>query len=250
MLSPTVSLITDLGAVGIIGYAVSWTKRYFDQRRIVLMAVLGALIFAFQMVNFPVGPGTSGHFMGAALAGVMLGPWVASILMTAILAIQAFVFHDGGIVTLGANILNIAVLAPFVGYALYRAIVRFGDSRAVKLGAAFVAGWLATIIAALAAALELWMSGHANFALVMGSMGLWHAIIGVVEGIITAAFVGYLLAVRPDLVDSTQTTEAGTMRGVLITLSVITVAILALSLISSKRPDGLEYVWRFVLGQR
>jgi cobalt/nickel transport system permease protein len=248
MLSPTVSLVTNLCSVGVIGYGVSWIKTHFDQRRIVLMAVLGALIFAFQMLNFPVAVGTSGHFMGSALAAIMLGPWVASILMTAVLAIQAFVLHDGGIIALGANVLNIAIIGPFVGYALYRVVVRIADTRTMRLTGAFLAGWAATVTPALGAALQLWLSGKANFGIVMGSMGFWHAVIGIAEGIITAAFIGYLLAVRPDLVDSDKPVERGTMRGVLVTLCVVTVVILALTVFSSALPDGLEYVWEHVLG--
>ncbi|MCL2818397.1 MAG: energy-coupling factor ABC transporter permease [Actinomycetia bacterium] len=248
MLSPTVSLVTTICSAGVIGYAVSWVKRFFDQRRIVLMAVLGALIFAFQMLNFPVGPGTSGHFMGSALAAIMLGPWVASVLMTAILAIQAFLLHDGGIVALGANVLNIAIIGPFVGYAIYRSVIGIKDTRAFRLGAAFIAGWTATVIPALAAALELWLSGKANFSIVMGSMGFWHAIIGVVEGTITAVFVAYLLAVRPDLVDGDRPVIEGTMRGVLVALGIVALVIFALTVFTSGLPDGLEYVWGHVLG--
>jgi len=248
MLSPTVSLVTNVVSAGTIGYGVSWVKRYFDQKRIVLMAVLGALIFAFQMLNFPVGPGTSGHFMGSALAGIMLGPWVAAVLMTAVLAIQAFVLHDGGVVALGANVLNIAIIGPFLGYALYRAVVSTKETRAMRLTGAFVGGWVATITPALGAGLQIWASGKANFAVVMGSMGFWHAIIGVAEGAITAAFIGYLLAVRPDLVESTNPVEKGTMRGVLITLSVVAIIVFALTVFTSELPDGLEYVWEHVLG--
>jgi len=248
MLSPTVSIATNIISIGAIGYGVSWVKRHFDQKRIVLMAVLGALIFAFQMLNFPVGPGTSGHFMGSALAGIMLGPWVGAVLMTAILAIQAFVLHDGGIVALGANVLNIAIIGPFLGYALYRAIVRIEDTRTMRMTGAFVAGWAATVVPALAAALQIWLSGKANLSIVMGSMGFWHAITGIAEGAITAAFIGYLLVVRPDLVDSDKPVEKGTMRGVLITLGVITVIVFALTVFTSELPDGLEYVWEHVLG--
>jgi cobalt/nickel transport system permease protein len=212
------------------------------------MAVLGALIFAFQMLNFPVGPGTSGHFMGSALVGIMFGPWVGSILMTTILAIQAFVLHDGGIVALGANVLNIAVIGPFVGYAVYRAVLYIDDTRTLRLAGAFVAAWTATVVPALAAGLELWLSGKANFVLVMGAMGFWHVITGIAEGVITTVFLGYLLAVRPDLVDDTQPVEHTPMRGVLITLGIITLIIGTLSFFASTRPDGLEFVWGTVLG--
>ena len=248
MLSPAVSIASGIGSVGVIAYALSWVKRFFDQRRIVLMAVLGALIFAFQMLNFPVGPGTSGHFMGSALASIMLGPWSAVVLMTAVLAIQAFVLHDGGVVALGANVLNIAIIGPFIGYAVYRAVLHIRDTRAMHLVAGFCAGWMATVVPALVAALQLWLSGRANLGLVAGAMGLWHALIGIAEGVITAGFIGYLLSVRPDLVDAERPIERHTMRSVLLTLGAVALVVLALSAVASTRPDGLEFVWGTVLG--
>lgn len=248
MLSPAISVITDVGALGVVGYGVSWVKRFFDQRRVVLMAVLGALIFAAQMLNFPVGPGTSGHFMGGALVGIVFGPWAGAILMTAVLIIQAVVLHDGGIVALGANILNMAIIAPFVGYLVYRVAIRVHDSRGARLVGGFIAAWLATVGAALAAALELWLSGKANFVIVMGAMGFWHAIIGIAEGVITAGLLGYLLSVRPDLVDDTPDRGRISLRAVFITLGVVTVIIGALSFFASSRPDGLEFVWGTILG--
>jgi cobalt/nickel transport system permease protein len=186
--------------------------------------------------------------MGSALAGIMLGPWVASVLMTAILAIQAFVLHDGGIVALGANVLNIAIIGPFVGYTLYRGITGIADTKTAKLVGGFVAGWAATVAPALAAAIELWLSGKANLTLVLGAMGFWHAIIGIAEGAITAVFLGYLLTVRPDLVDAKQRVEEKTMRGVLLTLGLVTAVVFALCFVASTRPDGLEFVWEHVLG--
>ncbi|MCL2491256.1 MAG: energy-coupling factor ABC transporter permease [Coriobacteriia bacterium] len=248
MLSPAVSIVTNIGSFAIVAYAISWVKRFFDQRHVVLMAVLGALIFAFQMLNFPVGPGTSGHFMGSALAGIMLGPWPATILMTAVLAIQAFMLHDGGIVALGANVLNIAIIGPFVGYAVYRAVLRVRSSRTMTYVAGFLAGWAATVMPAIAAALELWLSGRANLTLVISAMGFWHAVIGIAEGVITALFLGYLLAVRPDLIDGSQPAQEKTMRTVLLTLGVIALIIAGLSFFASVRPDGLEFVWETVLG--
>jgi cobalt/nickel transport system permease protein len=248
MLSPAISLITDAGALGIIGYSATWVRRFFDQQRIVLMAVLGALIFAFQMLNFPVGPGTSGHFMGGALAGIMFGPWAGAVLMSAVLIVQAFLLHDGGIVALGANVLSMAVVAPFVGYVFYRVATRVSDSRTMRLVGGFCGAWAATVGAALATALWLWLSGKANFGLVMGAMGFWHAIIGIAEGVITAGLLGYLLTVRPDLVDDTQTSAQTSMWKVLVTLGIITLVVGVLSFFASSRPDGLEFVWGTVLG--
>lgn len=243
MLSAPVAVIADVGAVGLIGYAVSWINRYFDQRKVVLMSVLSALIFALQMLNFSVAAGTSGHFAGGAMAGIILGPWPASIVMTAVLFIQALVFKDGGIVALGANVINLGIIAPFLGYFIYKSILKFSETKATHVVAAFIAAWTSITVASLAAGLELWISGRANFAMVMGSMGFWHAIIGIGEGLITAGLVGYLLAVRPDILHKVSQGARSSMKSVALVLFVIALIAASFSFLASSHPDGLEFVY-------
>lgn len=243
MLSMPVAVVADAGAIGLIGYAVSWVNRYFDQRKVVLMSVLSALIFALQMLNFSVAAGTSGHFAGGAMAGIILGPWPASIVMTAVLFIQALVFKDGGIVALGANVINLGIIAPFLGYFIYKSILKFSETKTTHVVAAFIAAWTSITVASLAAGLELWISGRANFAMVMGSMGFWHAIIGIGEGLITAGLVGYLLAVRPDILDKVGQGARSSMKSVALVLFVIAVLAASFSFLASSHPDGLEFVY-------
>lgn len=249
MLSTPVALVTDLGAAGIIGYSTYWVKRYFSSKKVVLMAVLGALIFALQMLNFPISGGTSGHFAGGTLAGIILGPYAGSIVMTAVLAVQAFVFKDGGILALGANIINMGVIAPFLGYLLYRVIVRASSSTPRKVAASAIAAWVGAVVSAFAVALEIWLSGNANFMLIMSSMLIVHAVIGLGEAAITGGLVGYLATVRPTLLEgatSEPTCEAPprqSLKGVVITLGVIALIATGFSWLASSHPDGLEFVY-------
>lgn len=241
MLSSATMAATGATSVGFVGYAVSWVRKHLDQQRIVLMAVLAALIFALQMLNFPVAGGTSGHFAGGALAGIMLGPWAAIIVMTTVLLVQALMFADGGVLALGANILNLGVIAPFVGYGIWLAAIRIRDSFWSKVAGSFVAGWVACVVAALAAGFEIWVSGNARFALVMGAMGFWHALIGIGEGLVTAGVVAYVLRVRPSLLGAPQPSRS--VRPVALGLAVIAVVAVGLSFLASSFPDGLEYVY-------
>lgn len=246
MLSTTVAVATDVGAVGAIGYGVSWVNRNLNQRKVVLMSVLGALIFALQMLNFSVAAGTSGHFAGGAMAGIILGPWPATIIMTAVLGVQALLFKDGGVVALGSNVLNMAIIAPFVGYAIHKLIVKIlsrRTPRTAQLTGAFVAAWCSTVLAALAVGVELWLSGRANLTLALGSMGIWHALIGIGEGIITAGLIGYLMTVRPDILGDTEHTVKSSMRSVTVTLVILAVVGAGLSFLASSHPDGLEFVY-------
>lgn len=243
MLSTTTVATAGAGSAGFIAYAVAWVRKNLDQQRIVLMAVIASLVFALQMLNFPVAGGTSGHFAGGAAAAILLGPWPAVIVLTTVLLVQAVFFADGGIIALGANVLNLAVIAPFVGYAIYRAVTAVADSRAVRVGAAFFSAWIATIVAAMAAGLEIWLSGNANFAIVVSAMGIWHALIGLGEGLITAGLVAYVLNARPDLMERTSAAEVRDIRGVAVTLATVAFVAAGLSFLASGSPDGLEFVY-------
>lgn len=248
MLSNTVVAITDVGALGGIAYGTFWIKKYFNQKKIVLMAVLGALIFALQMLNFPVAGGTSGHFAGGALAGIILGPWPAMIVVTAVLLVQSLLFSDGGILALGANVINMAIIAPFVGYIVFVLFNRIKASKTMRIAGAAVGAWLASLIAACAAGIEIWMSGHAAFGIIISAMAGWHALIGIGEGLITAGIVAYLIAVRPDLIDAikhpnSQESARKPITSVLITLGIFALVSASLSFLASSSPDGLEFVY-------
>src|SRR5579885_2691021 len=145
----------DVLAPPALGIAARRAQRGLDERNVPLLGVMGAFVFAAQMINFPVGPGTSGHLVGAALLAIALGPAAASVVMTAILAIQALVFQDGGILALGTNIVNMALVGVAAGYLPY---ALWGGGR--RRRAAMFAGGAASVLAsALAALSELAVSG-------------------------------------------------------------------------------------------
>jgi cobalt/nickel transport system permease protein len=233
-----------LGSAGILGYAARRVRSALADGTVVMMAVMAALIFALQMLNFPVAGGTSGHFAGGAAAAIVLGLWPAMLVMAAVLTIQALLFADGGITALGANMLTMAVLAPLVGRAIWLLARRARENRTLQLAGAFVAGWCATVAAALAAAVLLWLSGRVPLGPALGAMGIWHALIGLGEGGITAGLVGYLLAVRPDLLENAEPRAAGaSARSAAIVLGGVALVAAALSFVASAFPDGLERVY-------
>jgi len=175
--------------------------------RIPLLGVTAAFIFAAQMLNFPIAGGTSGHFLGAALAAILLGPWVACVAMAVVIGIQAFVFADGGIVALGANILNMGVIgALVVGYLMLWTRDVLPKSRTMFLGIAAVGSWLAVMAGAAATSLELAVSGTVPLGTVLSAMLGVHAFIGVGEAVITVAAVSAVLATRPDLIAARELT--------------------------------------------
>ncbi|MDA3936172.1 MAG: PDGLE domain-containing protein [Actinomycetota bacterium] len=241
MLSQSTTIGSWIASVPVVGYAVVTVRKKMSDSRVVLMAVLAALIFALQMLNFPVAGGTSGHFAGGAAAAIILGPWAAVLIMTTVLIIQAFMFADGGVLALGANMFNMAIVGPMVGWAVYALATRIRNTRAGRSIGSFTAAWAATMAAAVCAGLMLWISGRAPIGIAVGSMAFWHAIIGVGEGLITAALVNYILSVRPDILDAPERTVS--TRGVAVGMGVLAICAAALSFLASSSPDGLEYVY-------
>jgi cobalt/nickel transport system permease protein len=194
-------------AAGSVAYAVKATNKKMGERQVPMMGVLAAFIFAAQMLNFPVAGGTSGHFIGAALAAIILGPWSAVLIMSCVLMVQCLIFQDGGLLALGANILNMGVIAVFVSYFTYKGI--FAAIRGGKTGrlvAAGVGAWISVAVSALACAAELAISGTAPWQIAIPAMGIVHMAIGVGEGLITVAVVALVMGTRPDLLELQQAT--------------------------------------------
>lgn len=202
-LDPGVAAATGAASVGAVAYSLKRANATLEDRAVPLLGVTGAFVFAAQMLNFPVAGGTSGHFLGAALAAVLLGPWGACLVLTVVLALQAFVFADGGIAALGANVLNMGVLGGLVvGGVILAAQRLLPATRAAFLGSVAVAAWLAVMLGATATALELGVSGTVPLGTVLPAMLGVHALIGVGEAVITTVAVGAVLTSRPDLVGS------------------------------------------------
>jgi cobalt/nickel transport system permease protein len=208
-LSPEVAGATALASAAAVGYGLRTASDTLDERRVPLLGVTGAFVFAAQMLNFPVAGGTSGHFLGAALAAILLGPWLACLTMAVVLSLQAFVFADGGITALGANILNMGVIgALLVGGLMLASRRALPKSRTTLLAITAVGAWLAVMAGATATSIELAISGTVPFGTVLPAMLGVHAVIGIGEAVVTVAAVAAVLAARPDLIAVTDLTDA------------------------------------------
>lgn len=237
-LSVLVSIICWAITVGILALAVSRANKTFNERQIPLMGVMAAFIFAAQMINFPVAGGTSGHLLGGALAAILLGPWAGMLVMTAVIGVQGLLFQDGGLLAMGANLLNMGLLAVTVAYGLYRTVLN--RSRSLKLFVAGIAAWLSVMTGALATALQIWLSGNAKLEIILPAMLGIHALIGFGEALITIAALSFIFKVRPDLAEEKETPKGG--RGWVVAGLLIALAVTVLSPLASANPDGLERV--------
>lgn len=200
---------TWLASAGSIGYAVRRVNRELQERQVPLMGVTAAFIFAAQMMNFTVAGGTSGHLLGGALAAILLGPWAGMLVLTSVLAVQALLFQDGGLLALGANVFNMAVVGVLVGWVVYTALRRLLGARTwATMVSGFAAAWLSVVVASLVAAAELAISGTSPWVVALPAMGLVHILIGIGEGMITVGVLAFLQAARPDLLTLRQPSEA------------------------------------------
>jgi cobalt/nickel transport system permease protein len=199
-LSVPVALLMWVVTAVVIAIAVRRTNRSLDERSVPLMGVTAAFIFAAQMVNFQVAGGTSGHLLGGVLAAVLLGPWAGTLVMACVIAVQALLFSDGGLVVMGANIFNMGVIGTLGGFALYRSLAALlGGEERGRLPAAGVAAWASVVAAAVAISLELTVSGTSPLEVVLPAMVGTHVLIGIGEALITVAALAFIGATRPDL---------------------------------------------------
>jgi cobalt/nickel transport system permease protein len=223
----------DALAVPAAGLAARRAQRGFDESKAPLLGVMGAFVFAAQMINFPVGVGTSGHLVGGALLACTLGPAAASVVMTAILVIQSLLFQDGGVLALGANVLNMAVAGVLAGYLPYHFWGRGRGRRA----AIFAGGALSVLAGAVLALAELLLSGVKMPASVLGvSLGFF-AISALIEGAITVAVIAALENIQPGFVR-----QPAPGRSVLVGALGLTAVLLAAGgvVFASTAPDGIE----------
>ncbi len=238
-LSVIVSAVCWLITIITLGFAISKTNKALGERQVPLMGVMAAFIFAAQMINFPVLGGTSGHLLGGALAAIVLGPWAAMLVMTAVIAVQGLLFQDGGLLVMGANILNMGLVTAAIGYGLYRSAD--GQSKNVKLSIAGVAAWLSVMAGALLTSFQLWLSGTSQLQVVIPAMLGVHAVIGLGEAVVTAAALGFIFQTRPDLVGEGSESAKGSRSWVWVG-GLITLAVVLLSPLASADPDGLNRV--------
>ena len=205
LLSLPIAVATCVLAGAAVAFASLRVRRSLPAERLPLMGVLGAFVFAAQMINFslPGMPGTSGHLGGGVLLAIILGPWAGIIVMTSILIVQCLLFQDGGLLALGCNILNMGVVPCLLGGGLYRALL--GDARRASAARQYLSAWLACVVGVAAGAVlvpvQAAVSGvlrisPVDFAAVMLSV---HVLIGFIEGLITFAVIAWLRQVRPSV---------------------------------------------------
>jgi cobalt/nickel transport system permease protein len=254
VLSPEVCAVTGVAAVGAVGYSLHRVKDSLADRTVPLTGMMSALIFAGQMVNFPlIGTPVSGHLLGGVLAAAVLGPWAGCLAITLVLVVQCALFGDGGPMSLGANVLHMAVIGSLGGYAVYSAVRRLLGGRARgTVVAAVVAAWLSVMAAAALFCVEFrlsWLHADYDFTNIFALMVTFHSAIGVGEALITGGVISFVLAQRPDLLYAAEEPVGGTRRlllgaGRAITAGVILALAVAafLAPFASEFPDGLEAV--------
>jgi cobalt/nickel transport system permease protein len=225
-----------------VGYALRQARRAVPPRRVPLMGLTAAFVFAAQMLNFPVAGGTSGHLMGGVLVAVLLGPGAAVVVLTAVLIVQCLLFADGGLLSLGANVLNMAVAAPLVGYAIYRAVRAAFPGDRGRLLAVFFSAWCSTVVAAILCAGELAWSGTVAWSAAFPAMANVHMLIGLGEGFVTTLVIAAVSRTRPELLDDSVAARPRARDAIVYGFVIAIALALFVSPFASPWPDGLERV--------
>jgi cobalt/nickel transport system permease protein len=234
--------------------SLRWAKKEMSEDKVPLVAVLAAGIFAIQTLNMAlpisiIPGGVSGHVVGAALAAIVLGsPFAAVFILTLVLVLQGIFFGDGGITAMGANIINMGVLGGFFGFYTYQSINNLFHNR---FCAAFIAGWISLFIPAIVCAVELAIAGTLPLTFGLVTMGIYHAVIGIIEGGVTAFALSLIIHARPDIVGEVVT--SGRKAKDVVIVAGITIA-LALAIIApyyaSTYPDGLDSTFLSAYGAK
>jgi cobalt/nickel transport system permease protein len=235
-LSTPVWAAMDAAALPAVALGVRRAQRDFEDARVPLLGVMGAFVFAAQMINFPVGIGTSSHLVGGALLALTLGPAAASVVMTAILVTQALVFQDGGLLALGANVMNMAIAGVLAGYLPYQ---WFGRGR-WRRAAIFAGGALSVLVSATLAVTELLLSGTPMPRAALVVSGAVFVVSALLEGAITLAVAQSLEAIQPNFVR-----KPAERRHAAAALGAAAVLLAAVGVVfASTAPDGIERMTR------
>lgn len=258
LLSPAVGATFWAGTLGTIGYCARKLKENMDEKMVPLMGVLGAFIFAAQMINFTIpGTGSSGHLGGGMILAVILGPYAGFIVMASVLTIQAFFFADGGLLALGCNIWNLGIYPCFIAYPLiFKPLAGSGASPKRITIASLISGVVALQLGAFSVVIETLLSGRSElpfgtFVLMMQPV---HLGIGIVEGFVTAGVINFVRASRPEILESASSARplSGGISTGRVFVGLLIAAVLtggALSWFASSNPDGLEWSIAKVFGK-
>jgi len=232
-LSTPVWASLDAAAVPAIGYMARRAQRDFDGAKIPMLGVMGAFVFAAQMINFPVGVGTTAHLLGGALLACTLGPAAAVVTMASILAIQALVFQDGGILALGPNMINMAFAGVLAGYLPY---MLWGGGR-WRRAAIFAGGALSAMVSAALALSELLLSGvRMTLSVLLTALALF-LVAALMEGAITVAVIGALERIQPNFIRRPQ--QGRPFAAGAVALGALLLATVGV-LVASAAPDGIQ----------
>ncbi|MCL2142093.1 MAG: energy-coupling factor ABC transporter permease [Methanimicrococcus sp.] len=248
LLSPAVGGIMILISLAAILFSVYKLKQNgLDEKKIPMMAVLGAFVFAAQMINFTIpGTGASGHIAGGILLAVLLGPYAGLIVLSIVLIIQCLFFGDGGLLAIGCNILNIGILSCFIAYpVIFKSIIKSGITPFKIMSASILSVVIGLQLGAFGVVVETLASGITElpFTTFVALMQPIHLVIGLVEGIITGSVLIYVLKERPELIENTVAkTSKQSVKKITAVLLVSALLIAGgLSLFASSHPDGLEW---------
>lgn len=250
LISPAVGGIMLAASAGAIAYSIKKIKKdELDEKKVPIMGVMGAFVFAAQMINFTIpATGSSGHIGGGILLAALLGPFPAFLTITAVLIIQALFFADGGLLALGCNIFNMGVVTCFLAYPLlFKPIIKKGFNLKSITLASILAVVVGLQLGAFSVVLETQLSGITvlPFGTFIALMQPIHLAIGLVEGVVTSAILIFIYNVRPEILSSslygTKIVEVS-IKKIMVTLILATVIIGGgLSLFASAYPDGLEW---------
>ena len=238
------ALTTAALAVAGVGLALRQVKRELPPRRVPLLGLSAAFLFAAQMLNFPVAGGTSGHLLGGVLVASLLGPAAAVVVLTTVLIVQCFLFADGGVSALGANVFNMALLGTVGGWAVFRTLSGCLPGTRGQVAAVAFAGWCSTVLASLACAGQLAWSGTVAWSVGFTAMAGIHMLIGLGEGLIGALVFLAIARTRPDLVSAAGPNSAPVRAGNFIWFGLIVSLGLAMFVapFACPWPDGLEAI--------
>ena len=198
-----VSVAAGVVAAAAVGICLRGARRQLDEATAPLAGLVAVFVFAAQMINFPVGAGTSGHLMGAALAAILIGPYAGVLAITVVLLVQALLFADGGLTAIGLNVINLGIIPVLLAWAVFRLWIRVLGRKSPSIaGGAWLAGMLSVLGAAAGFAVEFALGGTAPVdpATVAAAMLGVHTVLGAIEGLVTALIVLAVVRVRPDLV--------------------------------------------------
>ncbi|MBI5021019.1 MAG: energy-coupling factor ABC transporter permease [Ignavibacteriales bacterium] len=239
----TVITTATLSTVG-ISFAFRHLKNSAISQQVPLIGLSAAFVFVAQMLNFPIAAGTSGHFMGTGLITMLLGPSAAIIIMTVVLGVQCFLFTDGGLISLGANIFNMAIGGALISYAIQKVIEKILPDIRGKLIATGISSWSATVLASILCAGELAWSMTVSWSAAFTAMANIHMLIGIAEGAIATIVVAGILKSRPEIIrNSNLQQQKPSFSTKLIYVSIIVIGIMIfITPFITELPDGLEKV--------